>query len=185
MLTKVDGIESPKPEWQTADDPAFRSAIGSYLTGITVVTALDAGRTVGMAANSLTSVTMDPPTLLVCLHKAAATRHAINDTGRFVVNILSADQANVVQSFARRHAEGDKLTGIDHEIIPGYGAAIDGAMASFVCDVSESVLHGTHQVVFGRVERVLQHDAMPMAYFRGKFDALHLLAESTLQRLAS
>ncbi|MBU8834534.1 flavin reductase family protein, partial [Mycolicibacterium goodii] len=80
---------------------------------------------------------------------------------------------------------GDKLTGIGHEIIPGYGAAIDGSMASFVCTMSESVLQGTHQVVFGRVERVLQNDAIPMAYFRGKFDALHSLAESTLQRLSS
>lgn len=185
MVLAVDRLEQARPDWQPADGPVFRSAIGGYLTGVTVVTALDKGRTVGMAANSLTSVTMDPPTLLVCLNQRAATRYAVNGTRKFVVNILSAGQANVVQSFARRHADGDKLTGIDHEIIPGYGAAIEGAMASFVCDVSESVLHGTHEVVFGRVERVLQNDAIPMAYFRGKFDAFHSLAESTFQRLAS
>lgn len=178
-------VKSPGATWHEGTDQLFRNAMGSYLTGITIVTTTDEdGEHVGMAASSIASVTTSPPTLLVCLNRSTKTRHTVMQSGGFVVNILAADQSDVVRSFARRNDTGSKLDGIPHAVVPGYGVAIDNAIASILCKVGDSVVQGTHEVVFGRVERIAYRDGMPLAYFQGEYDALPKLADRTETKMS-
>lgn len=84
------------------DPRALRDAFGAFATGVTVVTASDAaGKPIGFTANSFTSVSLDPPLLLVCLAKSSRNYESMTSAGRFAINVLSETQKDVSNTFAR------------------------------------------------------------------------------------
>lgn len=150
---------------------AFRDVIGRFATGVTVVTSRDGGGDHGMTASAVSSLSLDPPMLLVCMNQRSRTGDAVRDSGRFTVNVLAEHQAATAQRFAT--PADDRFTGVP--ITRGlFGTLLlDGCLAHIDCRVEDAVAAATHHIIIGRVERVAARDGTPLAYFRGQFGQLH------------
>lgn len=160
----------------TAHDPRdtrhLRDAFGAFATGVTVVTAAAAdGTRVGLTANSLTSVSLDPPLLLFCPARTASALPTLQATRRFVVNVLAGTQAHVADRFARRGV--DRFAEASWTDVDGL-PLLDGALASFVCRLEAEHDGGDHVVIVGHIEAMRcsgGHD--PLLYFRGAYREVH------------
>ena len=164
----------PQDEYRTGSDSrTLRAALGCFATGVTVVTCLDAGgKPVGLTANSVTSVSLDPPLLLVCIAKEAASADALLNTGHFAVNVLQTGQQPASIRFATRHE--DRFGPNDWS--PGeYGAPVlDQSLGVFECAGHAVHEAGDHHLLIGRVVKA-RFDARldPLLYFRGSYRRLH------------
>lgn len=151
-----------------AMDPAeFRNAIGRFLTGVTVITTAHDGVPHGITASAVASLSVDPPTLLVCLNKQSATRGAIAAARRFVVNVLAADQSGLAMHFASKSPE--KFARLQVENGAHGLPRLPGAIATLDCAVVAEVDGGTHSIFVGRAEAGSAGGGAPLGYFRGRF----------------
>jgi flavin reductase (DIM6/NTAB) family NADH-FMN oxidoreductase RutF len=157
----------PRPTL-SADD--YRNAIGRFLTGVTVVTTQHAGQLQGITASAVASVSLQPPTLLICLNRQSSTCRTLTTSGAFCVNVLADAQQALGLRFASK--TDDKFAGI--EFLPGANGAprIAGALAQLECTVTSMHEAATHNVFFGTVTQVHVADGQPLAYFRGSFTRL-------------
>jgi flavin reductase (DIM6/NTAB) family NADH-FMN oxidoreductase RutF len=151
----------------TVDPREYRRTIGLFATGVTVITAEAQGRIHGMTANSVTSVSLDPLLLLVCIDRRATMCLLIRTAGRFAVNILAEGQEALSRHFAGRPVEGldvrfGRLAGTP--VVPG-------ALAQLVCGVHELLDGGDHVIVIGAVEAIQRTPdvAPPLLYFAGGY----------------
>jgi 4-nitrophenol 2-monooxygenase / 4-nitrocatechol 4-monooxygenase, reductase component len=149
-----------------ATDP-YREAAGHFTTGVAVITTLHEGRRYGVTASAVSSVSLDPPMLLVCLHRRLPTRDAVVETRHFAVNVLTEDQARLALQFATR-AE-DKFDGVG--VTEGrHGVPlVAGALAHLQCTVIDPVDAATHTVLLAEVDDVAVSAGGPLTYFRGSF----------------
>ncbi|MFT3972517.1 MAG: flavin reductase family protein [Amaricoccus sp.] len=150
------------------DPRALRSAFGSFLTGVTVVTANDAeGRPLGFTANSFTSVSLEPALLLVCLAKRSYNYAALTGAAGFAVNILAEDQEAVSNTFAR--PSDDRFATVGWRPGPHGAPVLDGAAAWFDCAMHEIVDAGDHAVLIGRVTAFDDAGTNGLGYARGAY----------------
>lgn len=156
----------------TTPDPAqFRQLMGRFATGITVVTCADkAGELHGMTANSMTSVSLEPPLLLICVDHKAGMRAHLLDTGSFTVNILDQQQEALSRRFAGKHE--NRYEGIGYTTGTLGHPVLDGSLAYAECTVESVVDAGDHTIVIGRVVAGAAHDGRPLLYFRGGYATL-------------
>jgi len=159
-----------------ADVSAFREAMGSFPTGVTVVTvASDDGHMHGITVNSFSSVSLDPMLVLVCLNEASRGLGLIERAGAFVVNVLSAGQQNVSRWFADRHRPADSamFDGVPFESgVTGCPILID-ATASFECRLRQSYRAGDHRIVLGEVVGLVHRPQLqPLIFHDGTYKAL-------------
>jgi flavin reductase (DIM6/NTAB) family NADH-FMN oxidoreductase RutF len=155
------------PPQSEVDKMTMRRTMGRFATGVAVVTTTVDGTPHGMSVNSLTSVSLDPPLLLVCLTLGARTTEAITEAGRFAVNILSARQEHLALRFAQRgenHFAGLEISSGRHRV-----PVIPAAFAHLECEVERQVVAGDHLVVFGHVVNVCERDGEPLAFHGGRF----------------
>jgi flavin reductase (DIM6/NTAB) family NADH-FMN oxidoreductase RutF len=159
------------------DKIALRKALGAFATGVTIVTAralgsgtAEGGDPVGFTANSFTSVSLDPPLLLVCLAHTAASYKVFCDTESFAVNVLSAAQQQTAMLFATRGADKFGTTSWH----PGVMGAplIDGCLARFDCAMHQRVAAGDHDIIMGRVIGFSCHEGEALLYHGGVFQRL-------------
>ncbi len=146
----------------------LRDAFGRFATGVTVVTSLQAdGTPRGFTANSFTSVSLDPPLLLVCIGKAALSCETFAQADHFNVNILADDQKEISGLFASQSP--DKFDIADwHPDAQGV-AVIDGALATFSCARHRLVDAGDHLILIGRVLNFETNDGDPLGYYQGGY----------------
>jgi flavin reductase len=157
------------------DRDAFRSAMGRFATGVTVVTA--PGRHPhAMTANAVASVSLDPPLLLVCLEQDARVHDAVLDTGRFGVSVLAEDQVRVSDWLATR---GRPLIGQLSQVPTTTGPAlgvplVTGSLATFECEVEAVHPAGDHTIVVGAVRglAVDEHREHPLVWFASDYRRL-------------
>jgi flavin reductase (DIM6/NTAB) family NADH-FMN oxidoreductase RutF len=149
------------------DPLALRRTMGRFATGVAVITTSLDGVPHGMTVNSLTSVSLDPPLLLVCFTRGARTAECVEASGRFAVNILGARQEHVSNTFARRGE--DHFDGLDLPTAAGGVPLIPGALAQAVCSVDRVLDGGDHVVVLGAVEEVFHRDGAPLLFFGGTY----------------
>lgn len=158
----------------TAIDPrALRSAFGSFMTGVTVVTTRDAaGECFGFTANSFTSVSMDPPLLLVCPGRFLSSFAKFESCTHFAVSVLAEGQETVSNTFAS--FKGDRFaqvpTTLDCHGIP----VMEGAAATFSCKTHQIIDAGDHIVLMGQVAAFEQSDKRGLGYAGGKYFSLGL-----------
>jgi flavin reductase (DIM6/NTAB) family NADH-FMN oxidoreductase RutF/DNA-binding Lrp family transcriptional regulator len=173
----------PVPGSARSFDPArFREVIGHFTTGVAVITTRHEDRDHGMTASAVCSVSLEPPTLLVCANLRAPTQAAILAAGAFAVNILGEGHDAIAQRFARPHP--DKFDGLAHRRGALGVPLLDEALARIECEVTESVVGGTHRVFLGAVRDAQVEGGTPLAYYRGRFGRLELAAdEHALERL--
>ncbi|GAA3664369.1 hypothetical protein GCM10022237_25580 [Nocardioides ginsengisoli] len=149
------------------DPMAMRQAMGRFATGVAVITTEHDGIPHGMTVNSLTSVSLDPPLLLVCFNHGARTAEAAVASGRFVVNVLSRRQQAIALRFAARGE--DHFAGLELEYAEHRVPVVPKALAHLECDVERVVEAGDHTIVFGAVIGLDARDGEPLGFFGGKF----------------
>lgn len=162
------------PEYRDGSDVrTLRDALGCFATGVTIVTALDdSGNPIGLTANSFTSVSLDPPLLLVCLARTSNSLPAMEQRDSFAVNVLHIGQQPASTLFARKDQERFALTPYEHweTGVP----IIKGSLSSFEC--RRHAIHdgGDHLILVGRVLRVrFEPRRDPLLFFRGRYRRLH------------
>lgn len=176
--TLLDFIERRVPRFlpdyrQGSDARTLRDAMGCFATGVTVVTAMgEDGEPVGLTANSFTSVSLDPPLLLVCIAKTSGSLKVIEAASHFAVNVLHIGQQPISNTFARPGE--DRFSSAPWQRGQYDTPLICGALANFEC--ARHALHdgGDHVVLVGRVERA-KYDPRrdPLLYFKGRYRRLH------------
>jgi flavin reductase (DIM6/NTAB) family NADH-FMN oxidoreductase RutF len=151
----------------------FRQAMGHFATGVTVVTSVAAdGTPVGTTANAVTSLSLDPPLVLVCFDLASLTLKAIREHGAFAVNVLAEPQRDLSASFARRGfaAAWDEVR---HR--PGRTGSprLHGVLAVLDCTIETRLPGGDHEIIVGRVREVeVTGEGAPLVYWRGTYTSL-------------
>lgn len=162
----------------TADD--YRAAMRCVPAAVSVVTVGGAGDRNGLTVSSVCSLSIAPPTLLVCVHTKASALSAILETGAFAVNVLALGQEAIAEAFSgasglrgeARFHEGHWYKGLTGMPV------LSGTVCSFECEVSEHQRVATHVVLFGKVVRSLASpDAAPLLYQDGNFRALTMESE--------
>lgn len=158
----------------TALDPrALRNAFGSYMTGVTVVTTRSpSGEALGFTANSFTSVSLDPPLLLVCPGRFLSSFNSFATCTHFSVNVLSEGQEEVSNTFAR--FKGDRFASVPHRYDDFGSPLIDGALAQFSCAVEKAIEAGDHSILLGRVEAFSHQGGQGLGYVGGQYFSLGL-----------
>lgn len=154
----------------TAD--ALRHAMGHFATGVTVITSIDpAGAPVGTTANAVTSLSLDPPLILVCFARDSLTLGHVRDHGAFAVNVLGAHHRDASSAFARRGA-ADAWQTVEHR--PGHTGSprVHDAIAVLDCTVEHRLPGGDHEIVIGRVVDVETTGGAPLVYWRGEYAGL-------------
>ncbi|MFM8518384.1 MAG: flavin reductase family protein [Nevskiaceae bacterium] len=151
-------------------ETSYRDAISRFLSGVTVITTSHNGEAQGITATAVASVTLQPPTLLVCLNRQSATCQTLIDSGVFAVNILPATQQTLAQRFATK--QPDKFAGVATTTGSSGAPLLIGALAHLECRVSAQNDVGTHRIFFGGVVSVAVAEGTPLGYFRGKFSTL-------------
>ncbi len=153
------------------DPKTYRSIMGAFATGVTVITTDVDGMLHGMTANAVTSVSLDPMLLLVCVDKGAQSHVQLQKTRTFGVNILSSEQKDVSNTFAvSAPPEEGALRGVAwHEGVHAT-PLLDGALATLECRVTKELDGGDHTIFLGEVlEGVAPTDAAPLLFFRGAY----------------
>lgn len=154
----------------SVDAAHFRQLLGRFATGVAVLATRDAsGGPVGMTVNTLTSVSLDPPLVLVCVDRLHETHTALLTTDHFVVSVLASDQ----EAISRRFATGDaRFDGVGYRLNDRGVPVLDGVLAHLECDVYERHLAGDHTVFFGRVVGGAVSERRPLLYYRGGYSSL-------------
>ena len=146
----------------------MRSAFGKFATGVTIVTTCQSdGAPRGITANSFTSVSLDPPILLICIAKSALSKSVFSECEHFGVNILRSTQLDISALFASKSAE--KFDKADYEKSLQGTPVIKDTLANFICRRQKSVDAGDHLVIFGEVIDFRSDDGSPLLYFNGDY----------------
>jgi flavin reductase (DIM6/NTAB) family NADH-FMN oxidoreductase RutF len=150
------------------DDRQFRTAMGKFATGVTVIATDVDGDVHGMTANAFMSVSLDPKLVVISIGGKARILEKIKQSKTFSVNILAANQQELSMIFAgqlkeHREVEFDRLDG---------KPVLNGAVAQIACEVSAEHIEGDHTLFIGRVTDIHLEDAEPLIFYSGKYRAL-------------
>lgn len=152
------------------DPKEFRNTVGCFATGITVITTVDEERNpVGMTANSFTSLSLDPPMVLFCIDRNISSFEAFHENRHFAVNILSAEQQEMSQRFARSGPE--KWSGVEFETWETGCPILKDCIANLECELDSVYEGGDHVILVGVVQSMASCDGEldPLLYFRGRY----------------
>ena len=138
-----------------------------FVTGVTVVTTLADGIPKGLAVNAFSSISLDPPMILVCVQKSSSTYESLFCATHLAVNILSADQMDVASTFATKKT--DKFAEVDWRSGPHGSPLINGSSAVMEAEICERLQASTHSIFIARVRHAEVDDADSMVYSGGGF----------------
>jgi flavin reductase len=148
----------------------FRDAMRRFATTVSIITCSYGGSRFGMSATAVTSLSVDPPSLLVCVNKSAATHRVMSRGGKFCVNVLRSVHASLSQAFS------GQLKGEDRFRLGNWGQTEDGlpflddAQANLFCEIARVVDYGTHTIFIASVDSAkMQEGVDPLLYQDGKY----------------
>jgi 3-hydroxy-9,10-secoandrosta-1,3,5(10)-triene-9,17-dione monooxygenase reductase component len=158
----------------SVDGLAMRALLGNFLTGVTIITTTSPDGPVGTTVNSFTSVSLDPPLVLFCLHSHSTMLAEISRSGTFAINILSEHQTELCRRFARRTTAS--FSGVTLRSGPDDPPVLADAIAYLDCEVTAQHPGGDHAIVVGRVIDLglLRQLTPPLAFFRGSHPRVDL-----------
>ncbi|HEV8454843.1 MAG TPA: flavin reductase family protein [Gemmatimonadales bacterium] len=149
----------------------FRQLLGRFATGVTILTlATPEGRPLGMTANSLASVSLQPPLLSVCVDREAEMHDVILEAPEFVVNVLASPQEALARRFSDKHE--DRFDGVGYHLSSEGLILLDSVLAHIVCERHATYPAGDHTIVLGRVVGGATSDERPLLFYRGGYAAL-------------
>ena len=150
----------------------FRRLMGFWATGVSVVTALASDGPAGATANAVSSLSLDPPLVLVCFDRSSRTLHAVRESERFGINVLSVGQEPVSRLFATKHEQSEKFASVAYTVEHG-APILNGVLAWLVCSLETEFTHGDHIVAIGGVAGCFAEDtAEPLLFYRGAYATL-------------
>ena len=156
----------------TIDPDSFRSVLGRFASGITVVTTRDAEqRDVGMTVSAFCSVSLDPPLVQVCVDHAASLYAALAVSTRYGVSILASEQEALSRRFATAESTR-RFDGIGYRRGESGVLLLDDALAQLECRIVASHATGDHTMFVGEVESATVRNARPLLYYRGGYAQL-------------
>ena len=151
----------------------FRLVMGHFVTGVTVVTALDGDRPFGITVNALSSVSLDPPLVMVALDRRRFMTPIVRAAGRYAVNILAEGQQELSDCFAGAPVEPGREQFCGAAWHPGQTGLplLDGASAALEMTVVQTFSAGDHDLFIGRVDALTNeaHHPMPLLYYRRRY----------------
>jgi len=153
-----------RPESVSPDD--FKAALSRWASGVTIVTATGP---VGMTVSAFSSLSLDPPLILVSLANSAATCDAMLQADGFAVHILEDDQSELSHRFA---THGERFDGLMWTPGPYSAPLLHGGVARIVCERHATADGGDHTILIGRVVQVDAHAGEPLLYYRGGYRSL-------------
>jgi 3-hydroxy-9,10-secoandrosta-1,3,5(10)-triene-9,17-dione monooxygenase reductase component len=150
------------------DEASFRTVLGHFATGVTIITAMDGNEPVGVSANAFTSVSLDPPLVLFCAARSSSTWPRIEAAGKFTVNILNEHQEDVCRVFATKGA--DRFTRIGWHPSANGNPILHDALAFVDCTIEALHDGGDHVIVIGRVQELgVMSEEGPLLFYRGGY----------------
>jgi flavin reductase (DIM6/NTAB) family NADH-FMN oxidoreductase RutF len=177
---KIHAIRPSMTPSRLAQPPSFsaeqfRSALGMFATGVTIVTArTEDGGVIGLTANSFNSVSLTPPLVLWSLSRAAASMPVFSAGSHYAINVLAADQKELAERFARKGA--DRWEGVTFDGGAGGAPLLHGAAATFECFNRSRYEEGDHVIFVGEVERCSHRGgASPLLFHGGRYYTEHPL----------
>lgn len=153
------------------DRQEFRQVVGLLPTGVTVVSAFTEGQPAGATASAVCSLSLDPMMMLVCLDRGSRTLSAVQNAGRFGINVLGLDQRRAAQIFSTKAGQDEKWASVEYDThldVP----VIKGCPAHIVCGLHEVIDGGDHVILTGDVLEVEAEPGEPLVYHGGLFRAL-------------
>ena len=151
------------------DQRAFRDTVGLFPTGVTVVTARDETGPAGLTTNAFSSLSLDPPLILVCFDNGSRTLPVVQSSRRFAVNVLRAGPDQLARVFASKRVADEKFAAVTHDAALGV-PVLDGALAWFVCEVRDLLPGGDHTIGVGAVTDLdFDPDGEPLVFHRGAY----------------
>jgi flavin reductase (DIM6/NTAB) family NADH-FMN oxidoreductase RutF len=152
----------------TVTQDQFKAALGSFASGVTVVTTIDAhGKLLGITVSAFCSVSLSPPMVLICIEKTAGSHYAFEESNVFIVNILRQGESAISELFAS--LVDDKFAGLDHDVGIGGVPILRNALATLECRVKFSYHGGDHSIFVGEVENVKVDTGQPLLYYRSHY----------------
>ena len=153
------------------DSQELRRILGHFVTGVTVITTKDTnGAPFGLTANAFTSLSLNPPLVLICVDKGAQCYSCFVESNIFVINFLHEDQQEISRRFATKGV--DKFAGLNwHQGAHGV-AVLDGAIGHLECKIVQSHEGGDHTIVVGEVLHGAASHDRPLLFFQGKYHRL-------------
>lgn len=159
----------------TVDVDDFKKALQLWASGVTVVTTKTESAVLrGMTVTAFSSVSIDPPQILVCLNDSADTGDGIRESGNFVVNVLCSDQQEVSNQFAGGSSQEQRFADVSWSEGATGAPVLDASLVSIECKVVEQVRAGTHWIVIGEVQNVICREGEPLLYFKSGYRQLKL-----------
>jgi 3-hydroxy-9,10-secoandrosta-1,3,5(10)-triene-9,17-dione monooxygenase reductase component len=164
--------DEPTETVLVTDDARFRSVLGHFATGVTIITAVDDDEPVGIAANSFTSLSLDPPLVLFCVAHSSSTWPRIERAGTFAVNILGEDHEALSQLFAKKGA--DRFGQTPWHIGVSGAPVLEEAIAYVDCRFEAEYPGGDHKIIVGRVlDLDMREGARPLLFYKGGYEKMH------------
>lgn len=167
MTIHVDAVAAAD---SAIDDSAFRSIMRTMVNGVTVITTSHDGHIHGMTATAFSSVSAEPPTVLIVLNRSTRTHPLVSASRHFVVNLLAQDQVDIGNRFAGKL--DDQFEGVPHALNAEGIPLIEGVVATLECETVNELSVGTHTIFIGRVLRGSRSQTMPLVYHDGSFKAV-------------
>jgi flavin reductase len=156
----------------------FRQAMRRLAATVSVVTCTDAeGGWYGIAATSVTSVSMSPATLLICVNQSASLHTPLSNSERFCVNVLMQSQVEVANAFGGKLKGRERFSVGSWHLMGGQPALVD-AQANMLCTISSRITHGSHSIFLGQIEALRVEDVVsPLVYHDGGYSAASRLEQ--------
>lgn len=154
------------------DAETYRSTLGRWATGVTIVTARAGDEIHGMTASDFAGVSLDPPLVMVCADKKANTLGVIRKGGNLCINLLASDQEALSNKFASKKEEWTRFEGLDCATAKTGAPLIPGALESLDCEVVALHDAGDHVIVVGRVEEVVHGEGAPLLHYASAYHGL-------------
>jgi flavin reductase (DIM6/NTAB) family NADH-FMN oxidoreductase RutF len=149
-------------------EAAFRQAMRHVATGVTVVTSLRNGEPRGITVNAFASVSLDPPSLLICINREARSYLFISTSRIFCVNVLAGEQRALAERFAGK-VRDHQFDGVGYRIDATGAPVLEGTIAHFDCELAHEYQFGSHSILIGRVLSCAARSGSPLGYFKGGF----------------
>lgn len=161
-------LHSSSTESVKLDPILFRRACGAFATGITVATVLGRdGKPHGLTANSFSSVSLDPPLVLICVAHKAATHGPFASADSFVINILGSDQKDLSVRFASSHP--NRFEGLDWTLGELGAPVLSDSLAVIQCETKRKIAAGDHTIFLGEVRKADLREGKPLLYYAGNY----------------
>jgi flavin reductase (DIM6/NTAB) family NADH-FMN oxidoreductase RutF len=147
---------------------AFRDVAGRFVTGVSVVTSFGPHGPSGMTANAVTSLSLEPPLMIVCFDRTARTLEAVEHSRRLAIQFLAHDQEEIASRFASKLPEAEKFEGLEWSDRGGV-PALGGAVAGMACTLRELVPGGDHLIGIAEVVDLWTEGGEPLVFFGGDY----------------